>query len=539
MMISPGLKKVMPFTKDRARFLFLWVACLSAFLGSVFLLIWFLPGAIPSGNTSGVWSALAHDFVNGILYRPVFSEYGYGGTRYMPLFFVLHGVLIFLFHDPVVTGFFLTLLSAAFLDAAVYALLRTLGIKPEVAAPFAVLAHASISFQLITLEIRCDFLAAALNMWGIVCALKHERDSAESTLIFSSLAFAGAFLTKFTAVGGLATIIIYFILKKRKISAAKLSLYTIVLVGICVSWVYLVSSGNVLEAFKACAAGGINLAYGIRSPIWFAAATVQDPFFLIILIFALFLAAKGDRTRRNTFPYLYFCVTLITTMGVFASPGTDSNHLIDLLIASVLILGFQFARTTRYDRVFKWVFGIISILILLSWLPFIPSIKDHVARVGKPTRKTVKYIKNRLGTHTENILSENPLLPILFGQHPIVLDCFSLRLLAQKSPAILEGFTKEVETQFFGAVILLDWSGAPLDRLEDAMEKHGFLGVDRFYGEVHFQPGFLRLLKKHYYLSFVKRPYVIYEPVHRPKERKQALVERSKYPNSTAGMPGS
>ena len=504
----------MAFTKDRARLLFLWVACLTAFLGSVFLLIWFLPGAIPSGNTSGVWSALAHDLAKGILYRPVFSEYGYGGTRYMPLFFVLHGALIFLFHNPVITGFILTLLSAAFLDAGVYALLRTLGIKPEVAAPFSVLAHASISFQLITLEIRCDFLAAALNAWGIVCALKHERDSAESTLIFSSLGFAGAVLTKFTTMGGLATIIIYFLLKRRKISAAKLSLYTIVLVGIAISWLHIASSGNALAAFKACAGGGINFAYGIKSPIWFAAATVQDPFFLIILVFALFFAAKTSRTRLNAFPYLYFWVTFITTIGVFASPGTDSNHLIDLLIASVLILGFQFARTTRYDRAFKWGFGIISILILLSWLPGTPSIKDHVARVGKPTRNTVEYIKNRLETRTENILSENPLLPILFGQHPIVLDCFSLRLLAQKYPIILEDFTKRINTRYFGAIILLDWSGAPLDQLEEAMEEHASLGVDRFYGEVHFQPGFLGLLKKHYYLSFVKRPYVIYEPMH-------------------------
>ena len=44
------------------------------------------------------------------------------------------------------------------------------------------------------------------------------------------------------------------------------------------------------------------------------------------------------------------------------------------------------------------------------------------------------------------------------------------------------------------------------------MEKHSSLGVDRFYGEVHFPPGFLDLMKKHYFLSFVKKPYVVYEP---------------------------
>jgi len=99
------------------------------------------------------------------------------------------------------------------------------------------------------------------------------------------------------------------------------------------------------------------------------------------------------------------------------------------------------------------------------------------------------------------------------GQRPIVLDSFSLRIFAQKSPAVQADFTRKIEDLFFDAIIILDWSGAPLDQLENAIEKHSSLGVDRFYSEVHFPSGFLDLMKKHYFLSFVKRPYVIYEPI--------------------------
>ena len=104
------------------------------------------------------------------------------------------------------------------------------------------------------------------------------------------------------------------------------------------------------------------------------------------------------------------------------------------------------------------------------------------------------------------------MVPLLMGQYPFVMDAFSLRVIAKKSPEVQADFTRKIENHFFEAIVLLDWSGAPLDQLEDAMEKHSSLGVDRFYGEVHFPPGFLDLMKKHYFLSFVKRPYVVYEP---------------------------
>jgi len=502
----------MPFPKKRYRLYSLWIAGLTAFSGSVFLLVWFLPGAIPSGNTSGVWAALAHDFANGVFYRPVFSEYGYGGTRYMPLFFVLHGKLIALFHDPVITGFALTLFSGLVLDIGIYALLLCLGVKSRVAFPCALLAHASISFQLITLEIRCDFLASALNIWGILFALRYEKRPSEIKLVFSALAFAGAFMTKFTTVAGLISIILYFLVRGQKGKATRLVIYTVVMTGSSLIWVHMASIGSAVESFKACATGGINLIYAMRSPLWFATATVQDPFFLIILIMALFLFFKSYRNLLSTFPYLYFIVTFITTIGIFASPGTDSNHLIDLLNGSILVMAVHFGRPGSYDKVFNGVFGTIAALILLSWLPWTPSIKAHISRVGRPTRNTVDYLNNHLGIRAKTVLSENPLLPILFGSHPMVMDCFSLRLVAAHSREIHADFEKKIETCFFQAIILLDWSGAPQDRLEYAMEHHSSLGVDRFYGEVHFPPGFWRLLKRNYYMSLVKRPYVIYEP---------------------------
>src|SRR2546422_2590216 len=81
-----------------------WVACLVPFASSLALILWYWPGSLPQDNASGVWTALAQDLARGIFYRPTADAFGFGGTRYMPLFFALHAGLIRLSGDPVTAG---------------------------------------------------------------------------------------------------------------------------------------------------------------------------------------------------------------------------------------------------------------------------------------------------------------------------------------------------------------------------------------------------------------------------------------------------
>src|SRR4051812_43474390 len=69
-----------------------------------------IPGetSIAVNHVSGVWTGLAVDFAGGELYRPLISDAGYGGTRFFPLHFVSHGVLIRAGLGPVAAGDLLT-----------------------------------------------------------------------------------------------------------------------------------------------------------------------------------------------------------------------------------------------------------------------------------------------------------------------------------------------------------------------------------------------------------------------------------------------
>src|SRR5881296_2360471 len=180
----------------------LWIGCLVPFLGSIALMAWYWPGALPQDSSSGVWTALAQDFAKGVFYRPTVSAFGFGGTRYMPLFFVLHGALIRLAFDPVTAGIVLTVLTMLLCDVGLWLVLCELGVDWTVALPLALLPHAAVSFQLLSLQVKGDFLAAALNMWGICFGLRYARRASGLSFWASAAAFLGAFLTKFTTIGG-------------------------------------------------------------------------------------------------------------------------------------------------------------------------------------------------------------------------------------------------------------------------------------------------------------------------------------------------
>src|SRR2546426_4722784 len=167
---------------------------------------WYWPGALPQDSASGVWTALSQDFAKGVFYRPTVSAFGFGGTRYMPLFFVLHGALIHLAFAPVTAGIVLTVLTMLLCDVGLWLVLCELGVDWSVALPLALLPHAAVSFQLLSLQVKGDFLAAALTLWGMWCGLRYARHRATPWLVAFALALLGAFLTKFTALGGAALV---------------------------------------------------------------------------------------------------------------------------------------------------------------------------------------------------------------------------------------------------------------------------------------------------------------------------------------------
>src|SRR2546425_230046 len=397
----------------------IWVGCLVPFISSIVLMVWYWPGSLPQDSSSGVWVALAQDFAKGVFYRPTFDGFGFGGTRYMPLFFVLHGGLIRLALDPVTAGLILTVASLVLLDAATFLTLRELGVEASVALPLALLPHATATVQLLALQVKGDFLAAALNMAGVYLALRALRRPSAAGWLGSLLAFLGAFLTKLTSVAG----------------------------GVAV-WLWLWGGRR--------GGGGSGLAAGL---------------------------------------------------------GALRAGSLDLLGAAVLVIGTEMSGAPARARPVVALTLVLAGLTLVSWVPGMISIPTLIDRGGKPTRATTAALAQRLGPAAqENLLSENPILPVLWGGRPRVLDPFTLRVLARQRPEGGTEFYRRLAGREFGAVVLVDFTGADAAHLPDALRACRASDGARCYGEVLFPAGFLDSLEREYRLSFVERPFVVYEP---------------------------
>jgi hypothetical protein len=117
----------------------------AALLAAVLLVV--IPQRIAQGgylnHVSGAWAALASDFAHGVLYRPLLSQLGYGGTRYFPAHIVLHGLLMRLGLSVRTAGHLLPLAAACLLVGGGAKGLAARGARPALAWALALLALAS------------------------------------------------------------------------------------------------------------------------------------------------------------------------------------------------------------------------------------------------------------------------------------------------------------------------------------------------------------------------------------------------------------
>src|SRR2546425_10582098 len=166
-------------------------------------------------------------------------------------------------------------------DVGLWLVLRELEVDWTVALPLALLPHAAVSFQLLSLQVKGDFLAAALSLWGMWCGLRYARHRATPWLVACALGFLGAFLTKFSALAGAALVCGWLWSRRARRAALPLGGALALLAGASLAAIYWASDERVLPAFRAAAAGGMHPAYTLGAPLWLLLAAVQGPVFLI------------------------------------------------------------------------------------------------------------------------------------------------------------------------------------------------------------------------------------------------------------------
>ena len=405
---------------------------------------WYTGGNL--GQSSGVVIGQAMDLAAGVFYRPLVSDYGYGGTRYMPLPFVVIAPFIRAGLDPINTAIAITLLADVLLLSGIYVLLRRLGVDRSLAWTGAVLVLSAGCGQYAATTVRGDLLPAALNVWGLAFAVGEGR---RARPVLAGVFFVLAFTGKVVALYGAAACGLAMLLSGRWKDAVKLAGVVAVGMVVSVGLVNWASGGRFMENMRACASGGTTWAW-VREfywrRLWGSGLGLDWTAMAWVGLAGLsVLRMRVGELRRA--PFWALVITGVVTFGLFASPGVAYNVFLDLVVVSVVFIILQIAA----GRV-PYVAGVVVLsVVMVVAIPYL--VWKHGDKGMGRARAEATVLA--IGRGPGPILCKPPMLAVYAGESPHVLDPWMFRHLAQRDEfeARLHG---ELKAGHFRAVVVDD-----------------------------------------------------------------------------------
>jgi hypothetical protein len=414
-------------------------------------------------HPSGAWAALSDDLLHGVLYRPVESELGWGGTRYPPFYFALRALLARGGLGLIGAGALLDAGALAALVLVMHGVLRELGVERWLARGAAMVGIAVVPAQLLLGLGKADLVATALSLGGVLLALRRRPVSAAAL-------FGLAVLTKWTVVFGWVASMHDALAQGRRRAAARLLLVTLAWVGAGVALASWASDGRLLAQLRACATGGgLRL---VEGPIDFLIGPFGADEALILLAFAALAVAR----LRSGLPLKLLGWTLVGTIAVFLSPGIAENHFLDLDFAAWIALTACIGSPAVPRRFGTLVLASLAVLSLVRIAPF---------AIDGPRNVRIEAVRPALGEPRAGpLLSENPWVPLQLGERPVLLDAFTFRILARRDPELMRRLGDDLARRRFRAVVL---------------RRSPVYGAGRsWYSDMHFGPGFVEALEANY-----------------------------------------
>jgi len=428
---------------------------------------------------SGAWAALADDVAHGVLYRPLMSDLGYGGTRYFPLHPVLHGLLVKLGLSLRVAGHLVSVLATCVLVGGAALGLRRRGASLAVACSGGLLAIASRTAFMGAAGIRGDILPIALGVLGLSLVPRHAK---ESTLP-AGICLGFSLLAKPTLIWAPAGACLALFMAARFRSAVNLSLIMAVTTLLGLAGSYGWSHGEMLRSFTAVASGGGFSLKDLSEHLQFV-----RPGDLAWIFGGLGLTAlRGRRALQEPFCAASL-VCLPVMLVLFAGAGIHSNHLIDPTTIGALATVSAFADEQVRRTLTERVLVVASILGLgEAWF-----LHGMLGERGELER-TVAAIP----AGPQPILSEQPWVPLLAGERAFVLDAYALNLTRHTSAALEHDLLSRLDHCAFRAVVLL---GRPEVK------------NDFWYDRAQFGAGFREHLARAYLFVGIAGAHAIYLP---------------------------
>ena len=380
---------------------------------------------------SGTWLGLADYATRGVVSPPLHDGAYYGGTRYMPLPYLLEGGVARLTGDLLLSAKLVTYAVAVGLLGLAFWILRLVRTPQALALGLLAAVVVTPTGLVGTLGLRNDGLALLFQLAALALVLREpSRRSVAAAGVLSALGI----LSKVSAVWAPLAIGIWLLLYARP----QLRAFAASLVGTLAAATVvleLVSSGRFLEnAAEYTFAGGRGplapVTEGVQAVVTNLAASA-DAIWLLVPLAAVAVVLRL-RERRPTLLQLALLVDAAVLCVVMSSRGTDHNHLLDFCVLVALVVGELAGSATR-ERLVGLVVAVAVVWgVATSYQRVMGPETSGALRqlVGRETATTPAFEPNPLADLVrpdDRILSEDPSIPLELGQRPILLDSFIAR----------------------------------------------------------------------------------------------------------------
>jgi hypothetical protein len=432
-------------------------------VSGVVLVSWFLIALAHIDDTyrvdhvSGVWIALARYVNEGTLYPPLFNGHVFGGTRYMPLDFVMHAGLARLTGEYLVSGKLVAYTSAV----GMYVLLFVISRRISGSKVFAIGLVAAVLSTGTGLSdstaIRGDALPVALQLGAVYAVTRRWPAGSARASLLAGLLCALAVFTKLTAVWGALALVAWLAVRDRR----RLAAFVISLVGsaaVLFAVFELTSDGRMSQNLVALAMAGAQLS-GRDTLTKFAAIGQDSASAVWILVpFAIVAVGTGIVRRRLTVYQVCLVFAAAILLPVLRDVGADSNHLIDVEVLTAIVFAEAVRLAEPRATAFVWPLALTGILwgTLTSYQVYLrPETQAAIhSLLGRDTGYTAGPVLAGVITRRDRILSEDPYIAVSRKEDPVVLDAFMLIRIAHDHPAWQSDLVQRIVDHRFTKIVL-------------------------------------------------------------------------------------
>jgi hypothetical protein len=454
---------------------------------------------------SSAYASLAAYVNDGVLYPELYDGARYGGTRYMPLEFVLHAGLARLTGEYLVSGKLLTYALTLVLALQLWCISRSLRCPQGVILPCMCLLFLTQCGFLAFTTIRGDLLPVVCQLAALLVV---HRDLTQTKAALAALLCAAAFLAKFSAIWAVLAIAFYLLIYHRRFLVIYAGVVA-VLVVLALLACNLISSGRMQANFAALSVAGVSTKDVVLSPmllLWKLGRSGPGVTFLVPAMVVEAVAAVYQR-RTTVFHYgLYACVH--TTLVTYTDRGSDTNHLVDLLVLAVVMTASLWGALPALRE------GVgpirIGVGLALVWVLFSGSLNMLVFPVLAAVRSVQEHRTDPdfaphpladLVAGDGPILSEDAWVELASGRLPTISDAYSLARMSTAHPELAEPLVQRVEAREFRYVILLQ----RLDAKTPTTDRYEW--EDRAFGRQ-----IVAALRQNYRFLAEREGYFIYAP---------------------------